>query len=111
MHEIINTQSILGTPIHNTVYNLFLKKPEFIYFSDIPYEINLSISDKTSFLHDFQKYDADKNMFVIKHSETVGDEYVRALLFSDDSDDVLFEENNIYYKKQNNLIILSISQM
>ncbi len=112
MHELVNIQHILGVPIHNTVSNLFLKHNGFIYFSEnaIPIEINLSVSNKTSFLHDFQKYDADKNMFVIKHSDTVSGEYIRALLFRGDGD-ILFEEGNIYYKEKDNLIILSISQM
>lgn len=112
LHEILNAQKIIGVPIHNTVYNLFLKQPRFIYFSEnnIPLEINLSISKKKSFLQDFQKYDAGKKMFVIKNNDTIGGEYVRTLLFKGDRNNVLFEDGNIYYKEKEQLIILSISQ-
>ena len=110
LHEMLNTQKILGVPIHSTVYKLFFNEPMFIHFSnkDIPIEINLSIPKNKSFLNIFQKYDADKKMFIAEHSDRVDTKCIRTLLFKNDK--IIFQNGNIYYSDKNQLLILSISQ-
>ena len=109
-HEILNLQNVVGVPMHSSVYDFFYKQPAFIYFSNVPLTINLSISENESFLQKFQEYDNNKKMFFVKHSDTVGPEYIRALLFSDSDESILFTDSGIFYKDKTQFVVFSISQ-
>ena len=109
-HEILNLQNVVGVPMHSSVCDFFYKQPAFIYFSNVPLTINLSISENESFLQKFQEYDNNKKMFFVKHSDTVGAEYIRALLFNDSDESILFTDNGIFYKDKTQFVVFSISQ-